>query len=121
MLRKSAISLYECYIDNFHIDNHYTVTVAEKELWIDSSCLEQAKTLAQDIVYRNDFAYQTEDRDEISKLTPAQYQNMINDPEVPERIRKALKLNDEYWETYWMSLSEVAHQIVDEYTKGVSK
>ena len=112
---------YECYVDGFKIDNHYDVTVTEKELWIDSSCLEQAKRLAQDIVYRNDFAYQIEDWDEIDKLTPAQYQNMINDPEVPERIRKALELNDEYWETYWLSLSEVAHQIVDEYTKGVSK
>lgn len=39
-----GVKSYECYIDGFHIDNHYDVTVTEKELQIAQACMEQVKT-----------------------------------------------------------------------------
>lgn len=110
-------SRYECYLDGFHCESHYSVRVQEKELLLTPSSLEQTRELAQDIVYRNDFAYQIEGWDEVGKLTQAQYQKMINDPNLTERFKKAFEMADCYWEAYWQVISEVAHAIVDEHTK----
>ena len=99
----------------------FAVHVQKKELLLTPSSLEKTKELAQDIVYRNDFAYQIEDWDEVGKLTPAQYQKMINDPDLTERLKKAFDMADCYWEAYWQVISEVAHAILAEHSKEVSK
>ena len=112
---------YECYLDGYYCESHYLVRVQEKELLLTPSSLEQTKKLAQDLVYRNDFVCQVEDWEEIAKMTPTQYQKMINDPGLPERFKKAFDMDDCYWEAYWQVISEVAHAIVEEHTKGVSK
>lgn len=112
---------YECYIDGFQIDNHYTVTVKEKELQLTPSCMDQVKRIFQPLIHREDFISQIIQWPELELLTDAQYKEMINDPEVPERIASGLSKNDSYWDAYWETISEVAHQIVREYTKEVSK
>lgn len=112
---------YECYIDGFQIDNHYTVTVKEKELQLTPSCMDQVKRIFQPLIHREDFISQIIQWPELELLTDAQYKEMINDPEVPERIASGLCKNDSYWDAYWETISEVAHQIVREYTKEVSK
>ena len=112
---------YECYIDGFQIDNHYTVTVKEKELQLTPSCMDQVKRIFQPLIHREDFISQIIQWPELEALTDAQYKDMINDPEVSERIASGLSKNDSYWDAYWETVSEVAHQIVREYTKGVSK
>ena len=112
---------YECYIDGFQIDNHYTVTVKEKELQLTPSCMDQVKRIFQPLIHREDFISQIIQWPELEALTDAQYKEMINDPEVSERIASGLSKNDSYWDAYWETVSEVAHQIVREYTKGVSK
>ena len=116
-----GVKSYECYIDGFQIDNHYTVTVKEKELQLTPSCMEQVKRIFQPLIHREDFISQIIQWPELELLTDAQYKEMINDPEVPERIANGLSKNDSYWDAYWETISEVAHQIVREYTKEVSK
>ena len=110
---------YECYIEGFHEQTHYSIGVEEKELFLTPSSLEQVRRLAQDITYCADFISQTETWDEVASMTSAQYSKMITDPELPERIRKAIDMNDGYWDAYWQSISEAAHNIVREYTKEV--
>ena len=105
---------YECYVDGFHEGNHYRIAVEEKELYLTPSSLEQTRKLAQDITYCADFIEQVESWDEVAEMSSAQYTKMITDPEVPERIRKAIDMNDGYWESYWLSISEAAHQLVRE-------
>ena len=95
------------------------IGVEEKELFLTPSSLEQVRRLAQDITYCADFISQTETWDEVASMTSAQYSKMITDPELPERIRKAIDMNDGYWDAYWQSISEAAHNIVREYTKEV--
>ncbi len=120
-VEESGAKSYECYIDGFQIDNHYTVTVKEKELQLTPSCMDQVKRIFQPLIHREDFISQIIQWPELELLTDAQYKEMINDPEVPERIASGLSKNDSYWDAYWETISEVAHQIVREYTKEVSK
>lgn len=112
---------YECYTEGRHCESHYSVSVKEKELLLTYDSLEQAKKLAQEIMYRNDFAYQIEEWEETAKMTSAQYQNMINDPNLVQRLKKAFDMDDGYWDAYWLVISEVARQIVDEHTKEATK
>lgn len=116
-----GVKSYECYIDGFQIDNHYTVTVKEKELQLTPSCMDQVKRIFQPLIYREDFISQIMQWSELEELTDAQYKAMIDDPEVPERIASGLSKNDSYWDAYWETISEVAHQIVREHVKEVSK
>ena len=105
---------YSCYVDGFYEGNHYHIAVEEKELFLTPSSLEQVRKLAQDITYCVDFISQIETWDEVAELSASQYRKMITDPELPEHIRKAIDMNDGYWDSYWQSLSEVAHQLVRE-------
>lgn len=105
---------YSCYVDGFYEGNHYHIAIEEKELFLTPSSLDQVRKLAQDITYCVDFISQIETWDEVADMSSAQYAKMITDPEVPERIRKAIDMNDGYWESYWLSISEVAHQLVRE-------
>ena len=105
---------YSCYVDGFCEQNHYHISVEEKELLLTPSSLEHVRKLAQDITYYADFLSQIETWDEVADMTSAQYSKMISDPELPERIRKAVDMNDVYWSMYWQSVSEAAFQIVKE-------
>lgn len=105
---------YSCYVDGFREGNHYHAAVEEIELLLTPSSLEQMRKLAQDITYCADFIEQIEPWEELAEMSTSQYHKMITDPELPERIRKAIDMNDGYWDSYWQSISEVAHQIVKE-------
>lgn len=105
---------YSCYVDGFYEGNHYHIAIEEKELFLTPSSLDQVRKLAQDITYCVDFISQIETWDEVADMSSAQYAKMITDPEVPEHIRKAIDMNDGYWESYWLSISEAAHQLVRE-------
>lgn len=105
---------YSCYVDGFYEGNHYHIVVEEKELFLTPSSLEQMRKFAQNITYCIDFISQIETWDEVAELSASQYRKMITDPELPECIRKAIDMNDGYWDSYWQSLSEVAHQLVRE-------
>ena len=47
--------------------------------------------------------------------TAEQHRVLVSHPDIPERIHSALGKNDGYWESYWETVSEVAHSIVNEY------
>lgn len=53
--------------------------------------------------------------DNVGMLTDEQYQELISDKTIPDRIHKALGMNDGYYGSYWESVSEVAHTVVNAY------
>ena len=68
-----------------------------------------------------DFISQIEGWDEVSKLTEEQYQAFIADPRIPEMIQSKLSKNEPYFESYWESVSECAHQLLREYLMTIHK
>lgn len=68
-----------------------------------------------DLCRVEDFVEQIECWDEVGTLTDEQYQALIADKTIPDRIHSALGKNDGYYESYWESVSEVAHTVVNEH------
>lgn len=67
---------------------------------------------------REDLLEQIKNWDEIAELTDSQFQELLSDFNVSERIHSKLSKNDGYWESYWETVSEVGHEIVSEYLKN---
>lgn len=67
------------------------------------------------------FISQVEEWDDVGDLSKDQYQKLINDPSIPDRIEKQLGRNDCYWEAFWESVSEVAHDMVAKAHREVGK
>lgn len=106
---------YEGWIDGEYSSSHYHVAVTKLTLNLPNSVYG---TLGRDFIDScrvEDFIEQIEPWEELGKLTDEQYKLLVADPTIPDRIDSALGKNDGYWESYWESVSEVAHTLVREY------
>lgn len=106
---------FEGWLDGEHSSNHYRVAVSKMPLALPNNVFGTLGRDFIDLCRVEDFVEQIESWDEIGTLTDEQYQELIANKMIPERIHKALSMNDGYWENYWESVSEVAHTVVDEY------
>lgn len=106
---------YEGWVDGEYSSSHYHVAVTKLTLNLPNSV---CGTLGRDFIDScrvEDFIEQIEPWEELGKLTAEQYKLLVSDPTIPDRIDSALGKNDGYWESYWESVSEVAHTLVREY------
>lgn len=110
---ESSPSFYECWLDGEYLMNHYKIVLVHETLLLSPETVGLIGRCYMDQCRIEDFEAQIEEWDEVSSLTDEQYQRLCADPEIPERIQKALGRNDSYWET----VSEVAHIIVRKYLK----
>lgn len=110
-VQNSTSDSYEAYLDGEYMENHFVMSIISKVLYVSEGCLREATELYQSACQLEDLVAQISDWDELDGLTDEQYQRLIRDRRFPERLEKALGRNDYYWET----VSEVAHELVDEY------
>ena len=108
---------YEAYLDGYYSSSHYLVSITSHNAAVNDSVVSDIANAYIDNSRVEDFVSQIEDWNEVDKLTDKQYNAMITDKDLPERIRIALSKNDIYWEAYWQSISELAFKLVDEYSK----
>ena len=106
---------YEGWIDGEHSSSHYRVAITKLPLKLPNSIFGTLGRDFIDLCRVEDFIEQIEGWDNVGMLTYEQYQELISDKTIPERIHKALGMNDGYYGSYWESLSEVAHKVVNEY------
>lgn len=106
---------YEGWIDGEHAASHYRVAITKLPLKLPNSIYGMLGRDFIDLCRVEDFVEQIESWDSVGTLTDEQYQKLISDKTIPERIHKALGMNDGYWESYWETVSEVAHTIVNEH------
>ena len=114
---ESSPSFYECWLDGEYLMNHYKIDLVHETLLLSPETVGLIGRCYMNQCRIEDFEAQIEEWDEVSSLTDEQYQRLCADPEIPERIQKALGRNDSYWESYWETVSEVAHIIVRKYLK----
>lgn len=117
-VEESTQDSYEAYLDGEYMENHYTLSIASQRLCTSDCFLREAAELHRTLCQLEDFVSQIHDWDELGRLTEEQYQRMIQDRRFSERLEKALGRNDYFWESYWESVSEVAHELVNEYLQG---
>jgi len=110
---------YECYIDGRHCETHYIIGIEEKELYLSDVFMGLVADMKINEARTEDFVEQITDWDELSCLSEKQYRELISRSGIADKISSALTTNDNFNEAYWQTVSEVAHQIVDEYLKEV--
>ena len=114
---ESGSYYYECWLDGEYCETHYKVAIAQETLLMSPLVFDSIGCSYRDRCRIKDFVSQIENWDELSSLTDEQYKRLIADPEIPERLQKQLSTNDSYWESYWQSVSEVAHDLVRKHLK----
>ena len=112
---------YDCYREGYHCESHYILEIKKVDLRLSASFIGKIGAIKIAASRIEDFIEQLEQWDELEDLSDKMYEKMIADPDVPGRIKNALSKNDAYWESYWESISEVAHRIVREYLEKQAK
>ena len=108
---------YEAYLDGYYSSSHYLVDITSHSVSVNDSVVSDFANTYINNSRVEDFVSQIEQWDEVEKMTDKQYNAMITDKDLPDRIRTALSKNDTYWEAYWQSISELAFRMVEEYSK----
>lgn len=108
---------YEAYLDGYYSSSHYLVNITSHSVSVNDSVVSDFANAYIDNSRVEDFVSQIEQWDEVEKMTDKQYNAMITDKDLPDRIRNALGKNDTYWEAYWQCISELAFRLVEEYSK----
>lgn len=114
---ESGSYYYECWLDGEYCENHYKIALVQETLLMSLLNVDLIGRSYMNSCRIEDFVSQIEEWDELSSLTEEQYNRLIEDPEIPERIQNSLSKNESYWESYWESISEVAHDLVRKYQK----
>lgn len=111
----SGSHFYKCWVSDSFCENHYHVALVMGTLYLSPKAFGMIGRAFVDESRREDFVKQIEPWEELGKITSEQHRILVNDPDIPERIHSALGKNDGYWESYWETVSEVAHTIVNEH------
>lgn len=108
----SSKDSYKGYIEGDYLDNHYEISLLPQSLMMSTQHIQKVRGLYKAQCRTEDFVSQIEDWEEVAAMSAMQYQKLITNPAIPERIEQQLGRNDHYWEAYWESVSEVAHDLV---------
>lgn len=112
---ESSESSYECYLEGEYCENHHSVRIEKQMICASERFIREIADIYKTSCQLEDFVSQISGWDELEQLTDEQYNRMIHDRRIPERFQKVLGGNDSYWESYWLSMSEVAHEFVRMY------
>lgn len=109
---------YEAYIEGYHCESHYTLTIKPVKLPISENIVGDLNFMLR---HRNifiDFRNQVEDWDELLELSEEEYERFINDSTIPNRVTRDLEhAREEDLDRYHEAISEVAHELLAEYIK----
>ena len=120
-VEQSSDMYYECYREGYHCESHYILEIKKVDLRLSAAFIDQIGDMKIAASRVEDFIKQIEPWEELGKLKPEHYDRMKADPDLPDYIKNALEKNDGYWESYWESISEVAHQMVIKYLEIQAK
>ena len=115
------VDSYEFWLHDSYHENHYQVSLTTQELYLSAAAVRQVADMHTAQCSLEDFISHIEGWDEVSALTEEQYQAFIADPRIPEMIQSKLSKNEPYFESYWESVSECAHQLLREYLMTIHK
>ena len=117
-VEENSETSYEAYIEGYHCENHYTLTIKPVKLPISENIVGDLNFMLR---HRNifiDFRNQVEDWDELLELSEEEYERFINDSTIPYRVTRDLEhAREEDLDRYHEAISEVAHELLAEYIK----
>ena len=117
-VEENSETSYEAYIEGYHCESHYTLTIKPVKLPISENIVGDLNFMLR---HRNifiDFRNQVEDWDELLELSEEEYERFINDSTIPYRVTRDLEhAREEDLDRYHETISEVAHELLAEYMK----
>lgn len=117
-VEENSETSYEAYIEGYHCESHYTLTIKPVKLPISENIVGDLNFMLR---HRNifiDFRNQVEDWDELLELSEEEYERFINDSTIPNRVTRDLEhAREEDLDRYHETISEVAHELLAEYIK----
>ena len=117
-VEENSETSYEAYIEGYHCESHYTLTIKPVKLPISENIVGDLNFMLR---HRNifiDFRNQVEDWDELLELSEEEYERFINDSTIPYRVTRDLEhAREEDLDRYHEAISEVAHELLAEYIK----
>ena len=117
-VEENSETSYEAYIEGYHCESHYTLTIKPVKLPISENIVGDLNFMLR---HRNifiDFRNQVEDWDELLELSEVEYERFINDSTIPYRVTRDLEhAREEDLDRYHETISEVAHELLAEYIK----
>lgn len=108
---------YEIYLEGFYNEDHYLIHIVEVSLATAESYYQALKEKVTKLSRRDDIIEQISQWEETLAMSEAQYSALINDETISERIKEGLSSEDEFWETYWRVVSEVAFDLIRKHTE----
>lgn len=114
-MEESGPDSYECYIDGEYSEKHYAISIITEELCVSEKFVGEIAKDYKSSGLLEDFVSQVSQWDEVEGLTDEQYERMIHDPQLPEKLNNALDANDFYQKAYWTTMTEIACALLKEY------
>lgn len=102
---------YSTYREGFWSESHYELTIQKVDMRMSPQFLREAADQFNIQSKQNDFAEQTESWGDTYHLPADVVYNLRHSKEIAPRVEEKLNKNDHYWEAYWESFSEVAHEM----------
>lgn len=104
---------YEGWIDGDYLESHYAISIEAYDMSLAPDVVGNIGRMYMDNCRLDDFDSQVAEWDEVGKLSDEDYQKFLVDKRIPDVIEK--NLSDYYWESYWQSVSEAGHALLNEY------
>ncbi len=102
---------YSAYREGFWCESHYELTIQKLDMRMTPAFLRHAADEFNIQSKQNDFIEQTESWGDQYKLSEEALYNLRQSKEIASKVEEKLNKNDHYWEAYWESFSEVAHEM----------
>lgn len=111
---------YQGYLEGFWCESHYELTIQKVNMRMSPKFLREAADQFNIQSKQNDFVEQTESWGSIYNLPEDVVYNLRHSKEIAPRVEEKLNKNDHYWEAYWESFSEVAHEMYKKAEGGLN-
>lgn len=107
-------TFYEIYRKGRYCEWHYSVYITTLEMNVSDDFVEDVGTTHTNRVFAGDFECQVEDWEELAHLSSEECEEFLRNPDIPDRIREALRSDEIFMSEYFRVISEVAHKVVKE-------
>lgn len=112
---ESSENYYECYLDGFYIENHYTIQIEQTPITADSSFLRKVHDAYRTDMIREDVEFRYSEGDCAADVPPEKIAEMAHSKQFIASVENAIDNSDSYWEAYW----NVIDYKIREYCNGI--
>lgn len=109
---------YECYLDGEYPENHFSIEVEERLLYLSPAFLHTVVEQHRTQCLLEDLQVSLEEKDAFQCLTDEQKGKFLHQPELAGQASYYLEHSVPYSEAYWQAMSETADHALWEFCQG---